>query len=265
MGLKQWIGRQLGVSRCRRVALGERRAYPFPAGWIRVDWRDADFNIDLVRSPKLPFRSQSKDLIYSAHLIEHLPHETLLELLRECYRVLRPGGHIRLECPDAEKLFNLYRSADRHMLDHFRKFRKEVLVAQLGYSEEYLDDRFSLLGELANYPIGERGWHAPPFASRDEFDEKLNHLELDDFARWCASLLTTEQRASGGHQNAIYPKKLAHALTQVGFCDIKQQSFGETGIPSLKLNDGPESIIEKPHRQFYSLYMEATRPADAVR
>src|SRR5262249_4753996 len=72
----------------------------FPPDWIFVDWKNADYVIDLVANPNLPFRDGSMSIIYSAHLIEHLPPATLATLLRECHRVLAPGGRIRIECPD---------------------------------------------------------------------------------------------------------------------------------------------------------------------
>lgn len=42
----------------------------------------------------LPFAAQSFDLVVLGDVIEHVPDG--LSLLRECYRVLRPGGHLVL-------------------------------------------------------------------------------------------------------------------------------------------------------------------------
>jgi O-antigen chain-terminating methyltransferase len=38
------------------------------------------------------------------HVIEHLPFETLVQLLDEIFRVLKPGGLIMLETPSPENL-----------------------------------------------------------------------------------------------------------------------------------------------------------------
>ena len=248
------------LNRSQRIALGERKTYAFPTGWIRIDWADADYNINLVESPKLPFGDRSKSLIYSAHLIEHLQDDSLVELLGECHRVLRPGGRIRLECPDTEKLVDLYRRRDEHTINHFYKFRKEVLVGELGYPECYLEEHLSVLGEVANYIAPGQPFHIPVYASREQFDEKFDNLGLDDFAQWCFSLLSPEQRKSGGHQNILYFSKLKDRLEQAGFVNVVKVDFGKTTIPELRLNDGPESIVEKPHRRFYSLFVEAARP-----
>jgi predicted SAM-dependent methyltransferase len=51
----------------------------------------------------LPFDSDSCELIFSEHCIEHIDYpEPITLLFRECLRVLRPGGELRFSVPDAE-------------------------------------------------------------------------------------------------------------------------------------------------------------------
>jgi SAM-dependent methyltransferase len=47
----------------------------------------------------LPFANGSVDSIYSTHMIEHLYPDELDKLLRECLRVLKTGGGIRIIVP----------------------------------------------------------------------------------------------------------------------------------------------------------------------
>lgn len=246
-----------------KVALGERNTYTnplFPLDWIRVDWQDADYNINLSQSPTLPFKDNSQKLLYSAHMIEHLSNESLPQLFKEFYRILKPEGRIRLECPDTEKLINLYCSNDEKMLSHFRKFRQEILIEKFGYPENYIEDHLSVLGEVSSYIVEGQGVHVPVYAPKEEFDEKLKTLSFDDFCDWCISLQTAEQHQSGGHQSAIYFSKLCRMLENAGFTNVIKVDFGKTTIPELKLNSGFWSIKEKPHRTFYSLFVEATKP-----
>ena len=56
------------------------------AGWVVGD------------AQHMPFKDNTFDEIYSSHLIEHLPHP--LKFLKECHRVLKPGGTLRLWCPN---------------------------------------------------------------------------------------------------------------------------------------------------------------------
>lgn len=59
------------------------------------------------RQDKLPIQSDEIDLVYLAHCLEYLknPHEAL----RECYRVLRPEGHIIISCFNPLSLWGINR------------------------------------------------------------------------------------------------------------------------------------------------------------
>ena len=76
-------------------------------GWFNVDLGGRpDAKLDL-RCP-LPFDDNSCSHIYSEHLIEHLDYEDAMALLRECRRVLRPDGVLRIATPDLDALVEAY-------------------------------------------------------------------------------------------------------------------------------------------------------------
>ncbi len=56
----------------------------------------------------LPFASNSIDSIYSTHMIEHFYPDELEQLLRECKRVLKPGGGLRLVVPSLRNAISAY-------------------------------------------------------------------------------------------------------------------------------------------------------------
>ncbi len=55
-------------------------------------------------APKLPYPEQGVDFIYSEHFLEHLPKNTAVETLKECFRVLRPGGVLRISTPNLRNI-----------------------------------------------------------------------------------------------------------------------------------------------------------------
>lgn len=51
----------------------------------------------------LPIQSDSVDVLYSSHMLEHLDRNEADRFLKEVFRVLRPGGIIRIAVPDIKK------------------------------------------------------------------------------------------------------------------------------------------------------------------
>jgi predicted SAM-dependent methyltransferase len=51
----------------------------------------------------LPVQDHSVEVLYSSHMLEHLDRNEADKFLKEAFRVLRPGGIIRLTVPDLKK------------------------------------------------------------------------------------------------------------------------------------------------------------------
>ena len=76
--------------------------------------------------------ADSIDGIFSAHLVEHLPYEAVLELLRLSHRALRPGGLILLVTPNARSLYTHLESFYMHF-GHVSFYHPELLRFLLHY------------------------------------------------------------------------------------------------------------------------------------
>ena len=80
-----------------RVVPRDKAAVPWPTNILIADLRK-----------RLPFPDGSFDAVYSSHTIEHLHRDGALKLLREAWRVLRPGGRCRTLVPDLKKIVDDY-------------------------------------------------------------------------------------------------------------------------------------------------------------
>lgn len=74
-------------------------------GFYHIDVKEFP-HVNVGSADKLDFKSDSVDLIYACHLLEHFKRSQ--HVLKEWYRVLRPGGILRLAVPDFEKLVGVY-------------------------------------------------------------------------------------------------------------------------------------------------------------
>jgi glycosyltransferase involved in cell wall biosynthesis len=99
---------------------------PMP-GWLNTDLhpdiyperRDQILFLDAARP--FPFADATFDYVFSEHQIEHVAEAEARHMLGECFRVLRPGGRIRVATPDLAAIVGLYRerldAAQRHYLE----------------------------------------------------------------------------------------------------------------------------------------------------
>jgi predicted SAM-dependent methyltransferase len=69
-------------------------------GWVNIDLAGLGADLPWDLRHRLPFYDGSSAAIFHEHLLEHLPIDGALSLLRECWRLLRPGGILRVGVPD---------------------------------------------------------------------------------------------------------------------------------------------------------------------
>ena len=81
----------------------------FHSEWTNVDLiSDSTDVIAYDITTGLPFVNNSFDAVYHSHVLEHLHRSHGIELLHECFRILKPGGIARIVVPDLEKIAMLY-------------------------------------------------------------------------------------------------------------------------------------------------------------
>src|SRR6185436_11986283 len=69
----------------------------FHEAWVNVDLSTKDDRVlrhDLTQP--LPFADASFSVVYHSHVLEHFSREQGEQLMRECFRVLKPSGTIRV-------------------------------------------------------------------------------------------------------------------------------------------------------------------------
>lgn len=86
------------------------------AGWLNTDGQcDGWFHPDGVRlniTETFPLPDNTFDYVYSEHVIEHVTYWQGFNMLQESFRVLKPGGRIRISTPSIELAMALLDSSE---------------------------------------------------------------------------------------------------------------------------------------------------------
>lgn len=114
-------------------------------GFLSVDRIGADLCHDLLK--KFPVRDNSVDEIYASHVFEHFTIHDALNLMRECHRILKPRGRLRIVCPNFDYYLAAYCDSQKYRTKHGKEY----------WADGYLDTG-SKLDEL-NYVAHMGGEH----------------------------------------------------------------------------------------------------------
>ena len=163
-------------------------------GWLNSDYfpRNSDI-LQLDVTVALPFENDTFDYIFSEHVIEHISYPEGAYMLEECFRVLKPGGVLRVGTPDLAFLVNLYREdeAARH--------------SRTQLEQEFLE--YFLANEIKDREI-----NAPV-----DFDTYL----INKFVR------------AWGHEFIYDEKSLRHMMKTLGFTEITRCEVMESAHQAL--------------------------------
>jgi predicted SAM-dependent methyltransferase len=106
-------------------------------GWLNADYypdREDILHLDATKPFGLPDNSFS--FVFSEHMIEHIPYIDALSMLRECHRVLRPGGRIRISTPDLAFVVGLYISEKSEQQKSYIKWSTSAFVSWAPYPSD---------------------------------------------------------------------------------------------------------------------------------
>jgi glycosyltransferase involved in cell wall biosynthesis/SAM-dependent methyltransferase len=240
----------------------------FHPDWINIDFHDhggAVLAYDLRLGIPLP--DATVDVVYHSHVLEHFTCEGGKTLLAECFRVLRPGGLLRIAVPDLENIARAYITA-----------LEEAKAGAPGAGERHQWMIIELIDQMVRTRPGgamAEFWRRDPLPE-EEFLLSRSGMEFASFRRSSASSNNTQNAGAlplpnigllqGGelHRWMYDEPSLRLLLEQTGFTGIARQTHAGSLSPDLLrygLDAGPDGTIRKPD----SLFMEAVKPQSAVK
>lgn len=242
--------------------------------WINIDFVSNNKYIlgyDLLKG--IPYKDNTFDVVYHSHLIEHFSRTEASDFIKECYRVLKPKGIIRVVVPDLEAIVNNYQKYLRlALLDNKKVEANYDWIMLEMYDQCVRTFNGGEMGKIyasGNIPnprfvhkrTGIKVSTRPNLIKRDN----LSNLNIKNLLLklilgkgfQCYEL--GKFRLSGEVHQWMYDRfSLARLLQQSGFDKSKVVSATESNIPgwtSYNLDTNPDGTVYKPD----SFYMEAIK------
>lgn len=124
--------------------------------------------------------------IYACHVLEHFSHAEAVEVLKTWFRVLAPGGVIRISVPDIDRIVQTYMKNWKHFQTDGHSPWIGLLYGgqtdqydfhKTGWNYCWMRHIMRGIGfvEIEEYP------HEPHFIGGDFWDNSLVHAPFDDF------------------------------------------------------------------------------------
>lgn len=248
-----------------------RRFYNVGAGefahryWTNLDYDTAHYRgaqknpylpYDLMALAPLPIESGVAELVYSSHTIEHVSDEAVRNLLRECYRILKPGGGIRLTTPDAWLGYQAYRRNDLtywYWVEEYSRPGRWEKLYKMPLCKASIHQLFlhHYASQLCLTDVDD----SPPKKFSDaeirEYFSRHDEVEaLDYFTRQCRY----NPEHPGNHINWWTRAKAGAFLQAAGFAEAYVSGWGQSVFPPLR----DTSLFDNTHPRI-SLYVEAIK------
>lgn len=252
------------------INLGCGKKYIVDPRWENIDFVKGE-NIRAVNILEgLPYKDNSIDVIFSSHMLEHFTKSEAERHIRECYRVLKPNGILRIVVPDLEDICKEYlKILSLAKNDESYKTKYNYIVIELidqmtrmqggGEMQKYWEDSSSDLKYVAERTGYPQGYLQERQENKDNvflmFLYKIKRVFIKN--RIFATYLYGKFSLSGEQHKWMYDSfGLECLLKETGFCNINNLAYNVSSIENWKefgLEIGNDGKEYKPH----SLYMEA--------
>lgn len=197
-------------------------------------------SIDFTKVKKL---DEKYDLVYSSHVLEHIPRKHLDSVCKLIFDCLKDTGAVRIQVPDGKAIYNAYKNANYTFFEIYssklpkdfdHEWRLEYLLLFL-IATAKTENAFDL-----------------------EYYQKIRanskHMAMNEFFDWLLEGVVENSEDGQNHVNWFDYEKLKFHLEKAGFEKIYISGFGQsmhTPMKQIPLFDSWLPCI--------SLYVEAQK------
>ena len=237
-----------------KAAVTNRKFYNIGAGgfrhpaWTNVDRESeyyeaaqrngVDINWDLMSLTPLPIESNTAEIVFTSHVIEHVTNQAVQNMFTEVFRILKPGGYFRVTTPNIELDIRAYRDNDRHFFfwadnyslpESMRKLKYRYPLNKASIQQLFLA-HFATAASIIPIDGCEQR------IDDDELDRIFREMTDEEALDYCIGRIPpeTNRDAPGNHMNWFNKDKLFRMLEVAGFKEVYLSGYGQSLAPVLR-------------------------------
>lgn len=247
--IKEPYGRGLYEELYSADSLINKRFYNIGSGdwrhplWTNIDYDSdhysydqslIDINWDAFDGVPFPIESNTAELAYCSHTVEHLLDSHNQRIFEETLRILKPGAGIRITTPNAELYWHAYKRKDVHFSYHLgynspwgssglEQWNKE------NFAQYILSETFT---QLCRHPEWGNCRYPDPKEIGRIFDEMGMKEAFEFFSKQID--FDIQRKNVGCHVNYWTGEKMACMLRRAGFSEIIVNGPGQSIFPVMR-------------------------------
>lgn len=225
--------------------------------WVQLDFTSSNpavYSYNLLNG--IPCVDNSVEIVYHSHVLEHFSKNDAVTFMQECYRVLKPGGILRVAVPDLEIIVRTYlqklesREIDDYNWIMLEMYDQSVRNVSGGDMLKYLQQEDISNIDFVLSRIGNEGEkiieNYKNLKTIKTESQKQNSSDIGKF------------RLGGEIHQWMYDKfSLEVLFKKVGFKDFTVQRASSSFIPNFNIY--PFDILDNKIRKPDSIFVEGIK------
>jgi len=221
-------------------------SHPF---WTNLDF-DSDWYLknrdntrmgiqyDLLSLKPIPINSNSAEIVYSSHTIEHIPDKAAQFVFEEVYRILNKNGVFRLTTPNIELAYRAYQENDLEYFHHIYRYSLDPI--RVNGIEVIQDKRKASIEQLFLFHFASSLSTLHNLGNKKFTDKEIKKIffekDLKSALNYCTFFcsLDIQKKFPGTHINWWNKEKIFDMLKKAGFTKVFLSGYGQSFSPVLR-------------------------------